>query len=265
MRSCITMGLALSVIVFTGGQALGQTIIDNFSLPAQGGSGTDYLTITGGIGSSGNFVQTGIDAIGGTRVYYGIKTNNDTAALQLGITSTHEYRQVANPVTAGNSKLLYGYSAVNTASLDANDYVTGQTFSSLNLGVTGTTGVSMVYSLGGTASTGTIIVTLISGTNEASQQLASVSLPIVSASNAPLLFSSGAFLANNGSLNFGDIDQIVVSINGVPDGVNLSADNITFAAVPEPTSLAMLGLTTVAGGTAFYYRKRHRRRVVSAV
>ncbi len=265
MRRYLTTGLALSIIVFLGSQARAQTIIDNFSLPAQGGSGTDYLTITGGLGSSNNLVQSGTDAIGGTRVYYGIKTNSDPAAFQLGITATQEYRQVANPVTAGNSKLLYGYSAVNTAALDANDYINGaHTFNSLNLDATGTTGVSMVYGLGGNASTGTVTVSLISGTTGGTQQLANVTLPIVSASNAPLLFSSAAFLANNGSLNFADIDQVVVSINGVPAGTNFSVDNITFAAVPEPTSLAMIGLTAVTTAAGLYFRRRHSRRQVLA-
>lgn len=258
-RFLIPMGLALSMLVPVVAPAHGQTIIDNFSLPIQSGGGTDYLTISGGLGSSGSFVQTSVDAVGGTRVYYGIKTNSDPATLQLGITNTQEYRQVANPVTAGNSKLLYGYSAVSNASLDANDYVTSQTFNSLNLNVTGTTGVAMTYGLGGGASTGTITVTLISGTTGGTQQLANVTLPIVSGSNVPLLFTSAAFLANNASLNFGDIDQIVVSVNGVPAGTNFSMDNVTFAAIPEPTSLTMLGLTAFVGAAGYY--TRHRRRV----
>jgi len=258
----MTAVFALSLVAFTGSPVQAQLVIDNFSLPVQPPGGTDYLTITGGTGSSNNFVQSSVDAIGGTRVYYGIKTNSDPAAFQLGISSTQEYRQVANPVTAGNSKLLYGYSAVSTASLDANNYTSGHTFNSLSQNVTGTTGLALNYGLGGSASTGTITVTLISGTGT-SQQISNVTLPIVSASSANLLFTSGAFLANNPSFSFGDVDQIVVSVNGVPAGTNFSLDNIRFAAVPEPTSLVMLGLTAVACGAGSYVRRKNsgKRRV----
>jgi len=257
-RPLFHLALALTAFGFAAAPVQAQTVIDNFSLPVQPPGGTDYLTISGGLGSSGSTVQTGVDALGGTRVYYGIKTNSDLAAFQLGIGATQEYRQVANPVTAGNSKLLYGYSAVSTASLDANNYTAGHTFASLNRNVTGTTGVSMVYGLGGAAATGTIVVTLISGTG-GSQQIANATLPIVSAGNAPLLFTAGSFLANNPSLNFGDIDQVVISVNGVPAGTNFSLDNITFAAVPEPTSLALLGTTMAAAAGLGWRRARSRR------
>lgn len=256
-KIAITLGLVLGTMVWTG-PAHGQLIVDNFSLPVQGPGGTDYLTVSGGPGTSGSFVQTSVDALGGIRVYYGIKTNSDAATFQLGISSNQEYRQVANPVASGNSKLLYGYSAVSNASLDANNYTAGHTFNSLNLNVTGTTGLAMEYALGGNASTGTVIATLISGTSGGTQQVANSSLPIVSASNATLLFTSASFLANNPNLNFGDIDQIVLSINGVPAGTNFSADNIRFAAVPEPTSLVMLGLTAVACTAGYYSRHRNK-------
>jgi len=250
-------GLALSMLAFAGGPALGQTTIDNFSLPAQPAGGTDYVTISGGLGASGSLVQSGVDAIGGTRVYYAQKTNSDPASFQVGLNSTQEFRQVANPVTAGRSKLLYGYSAVNNASLDANNYTAGHTFSNLNLNVTGTTGVRLNYGLGGNASTGTITVTLISGTG-ISQQVSNVTLPIVSAGNALLTFPTASFVVNNPAINFGDIDQIVVSMDGVPQGTNASMDNIQFAAVPEPGSIALLGLTAIGCTTGMYFRKLRR-------
>lgn len=256
----MTALLAVGVAVLTSSPAQAQLVIDNFQLPDQTSApgGTDYLTVSGGLGSSGSFVQTGTDAIGGTRVYYGIKTNSDPATFQLGINSSQAFRQVANPVTAGNSKLLYGYSAVNNAALDANNYTSGaHTFSSLNLNVTGTTGLALTYSLGGSASTGTITATLISGTS-GSQQVANASLPIVSTSGSPLLFTSGSFFASNPSLNFGDIDQIVLSVNGVPAGTNFGMDNIRFAAVPEPTSLAMLAITALGVAGVAFARRRNK-------
>jgi len=253
----LVMGFALSVIALTGGTALAQTTIDNFQVPnPQPPGGTDYLTVVGGSGSSANFVQSGVDAVGGTRVYYGQKTNSDPASLQLGINNNNEYRQVENPVVAGRSKLLYGYSNVSNAALDVNDYTNAaHTFASLNLNVAGSQGVSLNYGLGGGGSTGTITVTLISGTGSGSQAQASVTLPIVSTGSATLLFPGALFTG----VNFADIDQIVVSLDGVPPGVNASMDNITFVGVPEPASLALLGVTAVGCTTGFYVRNRKRQ------
>jgi len=256
----LTIGLALGLVALSATPAFAQTIVvDNFNLPAQGPGGTDYLTVGGGSGASGSFVQTGVDAIGGSRVYYGQKTNSDPATLQLGINSTQAFRFVENPVTAGRAKLLYGYTAVNNASLDANNYTTGHTLANLNLNVGLLNGVFLDYSLGGNGSTGTITVSLISG-SEGTPQVASVTLPIVSTGFTTLAFAGPAFLANNPNLNFGDIDQIVVSMDGIPGGVNAGIDNIRFAAVPEPTVMAFGALGAAGLGGVVYRTVKSRRR-----
>lgn len=263
-RFLLLMSLALGLVASTATPAHAQVIIDNFTLPTQGPGGTDYLTIAGSAGSSNNFVQPSVDALGGTRVYYAQKTNNDASTIQVGIGNSQAFRFVANPVATGRAKLLYGYSAVNNASLDANNYTGGHTLANLNLDVSGN-GLSQVllnYSLGGNASTGTITVTLISN-SEGSQQVASVTLPIVSTGNTTLAFNQPAFVANNPNISFADIDQIVVSLDGTPGGVNVGIDDIRIAAIPEPTALA-LGAVGVAGLGATVYRKvttsRRRRK-----
>jgi len=255
----LAMGLTLGLVACMGSPATAQTIIDNFSQPVQPPGGTDYLTITGPLGSAGTFVQTGVDAIGGTRVYYGQKTNADAASLQLGITSTQEYRQIANPVVSGRSKLLYGYSAVNTASLNADNYTAGHTLSNLNLNASGGSGIRLNYALGGVGSTGSITVTVISG-SESSQQVSSVTLPIVSSAGSLLVFPNLAFQAANPSINLADVDQIVVSLNGTPAGVNASIDNIQVSAVPEPASILLLGVTAVGCTAGYYVRNRKARK-----
>jgi len=251
----LAMGLALSMVALTSGTALAQTTIDNFQLPGpQPVGGTDYLSISGGLGATGNFVQPGVDAIGGTRVYFGQITNTDNASLQLGITNTQEFRHVENPVVSGRSKLLYGYSSVDNTAIAANNYTAGTNgFASLNRNVFGSQGVALDYALGG-GSTGTITVTLISGTG-GTQQVGSVTLPIVSSAFTPLLFPAAGF----GAVNFADIDQIIVSIDGLPGGVNASLDNIRFVGVPEPTSIALLSVTAIGCTAGFYFRNRKRQ------
>jgi len=264
-RFLVTLGLALGFLASNATPAFAQINIDNFSQPVQGPGGTDYLTIAGGVGASNAFVQSGTDAVGGTRVYYGQKTNADPAVLQLGIGGNQAFRFIQNPVTAGRVKLLYGYSAVNISSLDSNNYTSGHTLANLNIDASGfgLSTLNLDYSLGGNASTGTITVTLLSGSEGTSEQ-ASVTLPVVSTGFSTLAFNQGAFVANNPNIDFGDIDQVVVSMDGLPGGVNASIDNIRIVAVPEPTVIA-LGAIGVAGLGATVHRKlrsrRRRRRV----
>jgi len=260
-KNVFKWALGVMVLMGTGGFAYCQTNVDTFSLPVQPMGGTDYITLGGGIGESATFIQGGTDAIGGIRGYYAQKTNADTASFQVGMTENQKFRQVANPVTSGRSKLLYGYSALSASSLDANNYVAGQTFASLNLNVNQSAfnSFSLDYSLGGVGQTGQVTVTFISGTG-GSQQIANAVLPIFSNINTTLTLPFATFLANNPSINFSDIDQIVVSLDGVPAGVNAALDNFRFnaVAVPEPASLALMGGT---GAVCFsgWYLKRQRR------
>jgi len=246
----LTLGLA----ILTAAPAVAQTtVIDIFNLPTQGVGGTDYLTVNSG---SDFFVQSGVDAIGGTRVYYGQKFNGNNP-VQLGLNNTQSFRFVENPVSQGRAKLLYGYSAVNVTSLDSNDYLTGHTLSRLNANVSTANGVFLDYASGGTA---TITVTLISGSEGAAQQ-ASVTLP-APVGLTTLFFPKAAFTANNPSLNLSDVDEVIVSLDGLPTSLTTSLDNIMFATVPEPTVIAMggIGFVGVGGVVARTVQLRRRRR-----
>jgi hypothetical protein len=259
MRKLLLFMAVFGVAVCTPNSAVAQITIDNFSQPVQPGSGTNYVIVTNtGIASS-SFVQGSVDAIGATRVYYAQKTAVSPVAesVLVGMSGSQAYRQNTTPGTTGRSKLLYGYSAVNTASLDADNYTGGHTLANLNQNFSGMSSVALEYSLGGNGSTGTMQVTLISG-SEGTAQVATVTLPIVSAVNQTLPFTAASFLASNPSINFADVDQIVVSLNGIPAGVNAALDSIrvNIASIPEPTSIGMIGLTVSAAAGGLYYRKR---------
>jgi len=118
---------------------------------------------------------------------------------------------------------------------------------------------SLEYGLGGNASAGQVMVSLISGTG-GSQQLASAILPIFSNFNTTLTFPYALFVASNPAINFSDIDQIVVSLDGVPPGTNASLDTLRFnaVAVPEPASLALMGATGAVCFSGWYLKNRRR-------
>jgi len=261
MRKVLLLLITLGGSVLAPAVASAQITIDNFSLPVQPPSGTDYLIVSGTGIVSGATVQPTVDAIGGTRVYYAQKTNTTatTGTVLTGLTGTQAYRQGTAPNTAGRSKLLYGYSAVSTAALDVNNYTGGHTLANMNQNFSSLGSVALDYSLGGSGSTGTISVTLISG-SEGTAQVATATLPITTATNATINFTRASFLASNAALNFADIDQIVVSLDGTPLGVNATIDNIrvSTAAIPEPTSIAMMGLTVGACASGYYLKRRRK-------
>jgi len=259
MRKLLGLFTAVAAMVLTPCVGVAQITVDNFSLPVQPVGGTDYVIASGTGVVSNTFTQSSVDAIGGTRIYYAQKTNISATSGSVldGLSGTQTFRQNTAPNAAGRSKLLYGYSAVNTASLDANNYVSGHTFASLNLNASTGGGVALDYSLGGSGSTGSITVTLISGTG-GSQQVSNVTLPIVTTGGSTLTFTNAAFLTNNGLLNLSDIDQVVVSLDGAPAGVNATIDNVRFfgASVPEPTSIALIGLSIGACASGYYVKRR---------
>ena len=75
--------------------------------------------------------------------------------------------------------------------------------------------------------------------------------------------SQAQFAAGTGSgtLNWADIDQIIFETGNLIDSTDLRVDNLRFTAVPEPATMALLGLTGVLSIGGVWYRRRRNQKI----
>lgn len=64
-----------------------------------------------------------------------------------------------------------------------------------------------------------------------------------------------------GSVNWSDIDMIIFETGDLIDSTDLRIDNLRFTAVPEPTTYALIGLSTLAAGGVAWNRRRRSRAI----
>lgn len=236
--------------------------VDNFNVPAG-----FILSQTGpGINSA---LQTGLgtNTIGGQRIAAIEITSGGTGSGDINNSNVPGQLSVNLDNTAnGRGRLYYGYN--NYVFSDPNPASTVHTFNDLNANVFAGLGLVnwsnaqfdfrftvLFDDLGGQAT-----VKLVSGRGTTNEQVAQVTmnLPFLVPSVNPVqdvIFTRAAFEANNPSIDWTDIDQIVFETNDGPTGRDLRIDVMGFATVPEPMTMTLLGFS----GAFSWLSRRWRR------
>jgi hypothetical protein len=236
--------------------------VDNFTNPVG-----FILTQNGpGINSA---LQTGLggtNTIGGQRIV-AIEFTTGTGTSDINNTNVPGQLSVNLDNTAnGRGRLYYGYD--NYVFSNSNPAAPVHTFNDLNANVfTGlglVNGSNALFDLRFTVYFddlgGTMTAKLVSGRGTPSQQVAqvTVNLPFLVPSVNPVqdvIFTRGAFEADNPNINWSDIDQIVLETSDGPTGRDLRIDNLGFATVPEPMTMTLLGFS----GAFSWLSRRWRR------
>lgn len=195
----------------------------------------------------------------------GIITRNDTDASAIGgnrrITNNYVSGTGGNPFTLsftgtqmqssagstviGNFLTEYGFnSPLNLDASATNSFVFERNFLDLSANFT----VTLVSDVTGTPITATFSGSIPGGGGPSSD----ISVPFAS-------------FAGIGSINLADIDRISFEFDASQAATQFTLDNLRFAvAVPEPTTIAMLGISGVAAAASIWYRRRKASRQLEA-
>lgn len=268
-RSLFFVGLA-SLAAWNSAAA--QTIIvDNFTVGSAPSGSTIAIAQTG-TGSttqpfSGLSASTVINPTGGTdagRRLARAHVTSGSNALDLDNTGINNQFNVAlGAGTSGHFHLYYGFVDYNPALTPGTQ--PGANYDDLSRDVTGGGNNSITLSILNPDHNGGVGITLISGRGTGSQVVASFNQPYVTGnpSNQTLTF----FFSSFSGIDFTDLDQIIVeAVPDLPAAGDLGLDNIliTVSSVPEPTTVAMMGLTGMVAASSIWYRRRNARKALNS-
>jgi len=106
-----------------------------------------------------------------------------------------------------------------------------------------------------TSGAGAVVATYVSGPNE----IPGGGLP------SSLITVPFAAFTNGGSLDLTDIDAVTFQFTASQGSTQFLLDNIQLvSAVPEPTTIAMLGVSGAAAAASIWYRRRKATRLANA-
>lgn len=269
IRSAIFSGVAALLSCGTG---FSQTIvIDNFT-SGTAPTGSNISLSQSGVGSnsitySGLDASTVINPTGGSN--QGIRivrahVTSGTNLLTIDNTGTNDQLNVGlGSATQGHFHLYYGYNNFNPA-LPANGQLAGD-YADLNRNFTTGGNNAITLSVLNPDHNGGVEITLISGRGTGSEAIFTVAVPYVAGN--PSTQQLNFFLSAFTGINTSDIDQIIVEPFGdIPAAGDLSLDNLQvgFAAVPEPATFALIGLTATAVGAGVWQRRRQQQKELLA-
>lgn len=265
-RSLLLVGMAS---VLSWGTVSAQTIIiDDFAVGSAPTGSVVNVTQTG-VGSTATTAtllsaSTVINA--NSAVNQGIRiarAHVTTGANGLSVTNTGSQLNVGlDATTTGHFHLYYGY---NT--FEPTEPFNGQTasgaYNDLSRDFTVGGNNSITLSVINPDHSGGIEITLMSGRGTASEAFFTVTQPytIGNPSNQTLVFQLSGFTG----VNLTDIDQIIVEpVGQIPSAGDLSLDNIvvTFTAVPEPATVALMSLSGLAVGAGVWMRRRNMNKIL---
>ncbi len=271
VRSLLLAGVAS---VLSLGTVSAQTIIiDNFTslATAAAPNGSNFSITQTGVGSltqtnTNLNASTVINPTGGTDAGIRIArahVTSGTNAITVDNTGTNDQLNVGlGTATSGHFHLYYGYNAFNSA-LAPNAQAPAD-YNDLSRDFTTGGNNAITLTVLNPDHNGGVEITLISGRGTGSEAIFTFSQPYVTGN--PSTQTLTFLLSNFTGINAADIDQIIVEpLGDIPPAGDLSLDNIivTVAAVPEPATVALMGLSGAAVGAGIWYRRRNANKMLN--
>jgi hypothetical protein len=263
MRNPLRVSLAAVLILFGSASARSQ-LIDTFGEPVAPVGGMVIFSATP---SDPVQLTTMSDsgALGGNRGVYGQRevTVGDTNAVNFEIGGQQQFRVVNSTSSNASAQLLYGFGSFTNGDAAQEAAVQSGNYTSLSLPVRSLNSsfdpagaFAFEYQNNGIVTD--FRITVVSGRNEGTATTFSSELFVLpqSTSDTTFVVPFSSF-GGTSSATFGDIDQIVFSFGMIPPNTVLAIDNLRgMCAVPEPSSLAIIGLAGAMGFGGWMWRRR---------
>lgn len=254
----------LGLVMTTGINA--QVInIDNYN---QGTGGNTFSHDQTGPGSNSN-LHTGLTAttVGDQRIAR-VHVVAGAGTVNINNTSDPGTFSISLPSSStiqAHFHLYYGYNSYDSG---ASSPTSGtHNFADLNVDTTSLVNPQVAFTLIRMDNPGDIRVTLVSDrTGSAAFRTVTLNQPgnltpiNVSVTQADFAAGSGS-----GTLNWADIDQVILESGDLGDSTDLRLDNLQFTSVPEPTTYALIALAGLAVGGGAWHRRRKNAKAAEAV
>lgn len=258
-----------ALLLATAGTCLAQAniLVDNFNT-GTGGS-TINLTLSS-TGSTSQFDSGLTTTIGGQRIAR-LHHVNGTGTINLNNTVNIDVLGMSLPSSGSieaHFHLYYGYNSYDASA--SSPVAVTHSFLDLNTNATTLGSPQFTFDLMRLdVVPSTLFVTLVSARGTGSEAFRRVSLTfntsVLSSTTVnvtPAQFAAGT---GSGTINWADIDQIILETGDLVDSTDLRIDNLRFTAVPEPATFALLGLSGVAAAGAVWYRRRKQAAQLNTV
>ncbi len=262
-----TLVLALTAVGQLSAQPF--VIIDNYNQ-------TNFNLTANSVTTSVAQYDTGLstsNTMGGSRISRAHFVSGGGGGDQLNVNNTANpgFFEVSCSTTAsGHFHSYYGYSAYDTSTEDP--VAVTHTFTDMNTNVQGVLGspiINVALDFQTLDHPMTLIFKIVTNHTGGGQTVSVVSKPVaaqltpfnVTFTNAELV----AGITSGPGLNFTDVDQVILQSADLPGGTDFLADNFRFfVSVPEPTTYALIGVSSLVIGAGAYLQRRRQNKLANS-